>query len=217
MQLTRLSRGWSHDIAAAYRFVTASIVGYHRVFLRHHPSKSNTQELRQMPKGTIKFTCLRINLKRISTFEPDESQIGSLIEFDLKIGNRRLNALSVEVRQRYGTDFQNEPLEVGNVIGYNGPWNSEEFRDLCGQYYRDIIGSSGVGRAIKRGERKLIERVAIRVDRREEINLPSSAETMANAKPDNVDLNVKGADQSLKPSTFLANTERDFPADALIL
>jgi hypothetical protein len=143
---------------------------------------SNTQELRQMPKGTIKFTCLRINLKRISTFEPDEGQIGSLIEFDLKIGNRSLNALSVEVRQRYGTDFQNEPLEVGNVIGYNGPWNSEEFQDLCSQYYRDIIGSSGVGHAIKRGERKLIERVAIRVDRGEEINLPLSAETMADAK-----------------------------------
>jgi len=134
------------------------------------------------PNGTVNFTCLRINLKRISTFEPDQSQIGSLIEFDLNIGDRRLNALSVEVRQRYGTDFQNEPLEVGNVIGYNGPWNSEEFQDLCGQYYRDIIGSSGVGRAIKRGERKLIERVAIKVDRREEINLPSSAEMMADAK-----------------------------------
>ena len=127
-----------------------------------------------MPKGTINFRCIRINLKRISTFEPDESQISSLIEFDLKIGNRRLNALSVEVRQRYGTDFQSEPLEVGNVIGYKGPWNSEEFRDLCGQYYRDIIGPSGVGHAIKRGERKLIERVAIKVNRREEINLPSS-------------------------------------------
>ena len=166
----------------AYRFATASIVSYDKAFLRHPPPNLTLRSLAKMPKGTIKFTCLRINLKRISTFEPDESQIGSLIEFDLKIGDRRLNALSVEVRQRYGTDFQNEPLEVGNVIGYNGPWNSEEFRDLCGQYYRDIIGSSGVGRAIKTGERKLIERVAIRVDRREEINLHSSAETTVDAK-----------------------------------
>jgi hypothetical protein len=135
-----------------------------------------------MLKGTIQFRCIRINLKRILTFISDESQIDSLIEFGLKIGNRRLNALSVEVRQRYGTDFQNEPLEVGNVIGYDGPWNSEEFRDLCGRYYRDIIGSSGVGRAIKRGERKVIERVAIRAKRREEINLPASAETTVDAK-----------------------------------
>lgn len=135
-----------------------------------------------MPKGTIEFKCLRINLKRISTFEPDESQIDSLLEFNLKIGARRLNALSVEVRQRCGTDFRNEPLQVGNVIGCDGPWNSEELRNLCSQYYRDIIGPCGVGRAIKKGDRNLIERVAIRVYRREEINLPSSADATVDAK-----------------------------------
>jgi hypothetical protein len=66
-------------------------------------------------------------------------------------------------------------LEVGNIVGYNGPWNSEEFREFCERYYRDVIGSSGVGPTIKRGERNLIERVAIRLYRQEEINLPSSA------------------------------------------
>ena len=128
-----------------------------------------------MPTGTIEFKCIRINLKRISTFEPDESQIDSLIEFDLKIGDKRLKDLRAEVRQRNGTDFQNQPLEVGNVIGYDGAWNCEEFRDFCGRYYRDVIGSSGMGLSINRGERNLIERVAIQLYRREEINLPSSA------------------------------------------
>ena len=128
-----------------------------------------------MPTGTIEFKCIRINLKRISTFEPNESQIDSLIEFDLKIGDERLRDLSAEVRQRNGTDFQSQPLKVGNVIGYDGPWNYEEFREFCGRYYRDVIGSSGVGRTIHRGERNLIMRVAIRLYRREEINLPSSA------------------------------------------
>jgi hypothetical protein len=66
-------------------------------------------------------------------------------------------------------------LKVGNVIGYDGPWNYEEFREFCGRYYRDVMGSSGVGRTIYRGERNLIMRVAIRLYRREEINLPSSA------------------------------------------
>jgi hypothetical protein len=103
-----------------------------------------------MPTGTIEFKCIRINLKSISTFKPDEGQIDSLIEFDLKIGDERLRDLSAEVRQRNRTDFQSQPLEVGNVIGYTGPWNYEEFRELCGQYYRDVIGSSGVGRTIKR-------------------------------------------------------------------
>jgi hypothetical protein len=135
-----------------------------------------------MPTGTIEFKCIRINLKRISTFEPDESQIDSLIEFDLNIGDQRLRHLSAEVRQRNGTDFQRQPLEVGNVIGYDGPWNYEEFREFCGRYYRDVIGTTGVGRTINRGERNLIERVAIRLYRREEINLPSSAGKMMHAK-----------------------------------
>jgi hypothetical protein len=135
-----------------------------------------------MPTGTIEFKCIRINLKRISTFEPDKSQIDSLIEFDLKIGDERFRDLSAEVRQLSGTDFQSQPLEVGNVIGYDGPWNYEEFREFCGRYYRDVIGSSGMGHTINRGERNLVERVAIRLYRREEINLPSCAEKMMQAK-----------------------------------
>ncbi len=135
-----------------------------------------------MPTGTIKFRCIRINLKRISTFAPDESHIDSLIEFDLKIGDERSRRLKVEVRQLSGTDFQSQPLEVGNAIGYSGPWNYDEFRELCGSYYRDVIGSSGMGPTINRGERNLIERVAIRLYRREEIILPSSAGKSIRAK-----------------------------------
>jgi hypothetical protein len=135
-----------------------------------------------MPTGTIEFKCIRINLKRISTFEPDKSQIDSLIEFDLKIGDERFRDLSAEVRQLNGTDFRSQPLEVGNVIGYDGPWNYEEFREFCGRYYRDVVGSSGMGHTINRGERNLLERVAIRLYRREEINLPSYAEKMMQAK-----------------------------------
>jgi hypothetical protein len=135
-----------------------------------------------MPTGTIEFKCIRINLQRIATFEPDESQIDSLIEFDLTIGDERLRDLSAEVRQLNGTDFQSQPLEVGNIMGYNGPWNYEEFREFCERYYRDVIGSSGMGLSINRGERNLIERVAIQLYRREEINLPSSTRKTMYAK-----------------------------------
>ena len=119
-------------------------------------------------------------MKRVSTFEADERQIDSLIEFDLTIGDERLRDLNAEVRQLNGTDFQSQPLEVGNIMGYNGPWNYEEFREFCERYYRDVIGSSGMGLSINRGERNLIERIAIRLNRREEINL-SFAEKMMHA------------------------------------
>jgi hypothetical protein len=59
-----------------------------------------------------------------------------------------------------------------------GHWNYEEFRELCGRYYRDVIGSSGMGPSISRGERNLIERIAIQLYRREEMNLPYSAGKM---------------------------------------
>jgi hypothetical protein len=127
-----------------------------------------------MPTGTIVFKCIRVNLKRNSTFEPDDNCIDSLIEFDLKIGDRSSRGLKTVVRQPNGTDFQNQPLRVGNVIGYYGPWNDEEFKETCERYYRDIIGSSGIGPAIQRGERNLIERVAIKFRQRQQINLPSS-------------------------------------------
>jgi hypothetical protein len=129
-----------------------------------------------MPTGTIEFKCIRINLKRISAFASDENQIDSLIEFDLKIDGQRLRHLSVEVRQRNGTDFNSQPLEVGNVIGYDGSWNFEDFREFCRRYYCDVIGTCGLAGTIHREERNLIERVAIRFNRREEISLPPSAE-----------------------------------------
>ena len=125
-----------------------------------------------MPTATIEFKCIRINLKRISTFEPDENHIDSLIEFDLTVGDEHLVDLNTEVRQLNGTDFESQTLDVGNVIGYNGPWNYEEFRESCQNYYRAVIGSSGMGPAIKRGQRNLIERVAIQLYRREEIKFP---------------------------------------------
>jgi hypothetical protein len=152
------------------------------VNLRHQAPSATLRPITDMPTGTIEFKCIRINLKRISTFEPDESHIDSLIEFDLEIGDERLRDLSAEVRQLNGTDFQRQPLEVGSIIGYHGPWNYEEFQEFCQEYYRDVIGSSGMGHAINRGERNLIERVAIRSYRREEIHLPSSGEELMHAK-----------------------------------
>jgi hypothetical protein len=130
-----------------------------------------------MPTGTIEFQCVRINLKRISTLESDETQIDSLIEFHFKSGRRRSRCLCVEVRQGSGTDFQSQPLEVGKAIGYDGPWNDEEFRELCQRYYCDVIAACGLGGTINRGARNLIERVAVRFHRREEMNLPHSVET----------------------------------------
>ena len=135
-----------------------------------------------MPRGTIEFKCVRINLKRISPFDSDRAQIDSLIEFCFKIGRQRSRRLCVEVRQESGTDFQSQTLDVGKVIGYGGPWNYGEFRELCRRYYRDVIEACGLGGTINRGERNLIERVAIRFHRREEMSLPPPGERKMRGK-----------------------------------
>jgi hypothetical protein len=126
-----------------------------------------------MPTGTIEFKCIRINLKNTSTFEPNENKIDSLVEFDFTIQDEVSRDLKAEVRQQNGTDFQSHPLEVGPVISYNGPWNHDEFQKFCEKYYRDVIGSCGIGLLIEREQRNLVERVAIEFYRREEIPLPS--------------------------------------------
>ena len=126
-----------------------------------------------MPVGTIEFKCLRVNLKDASTFEPDARWICSLIDFDLVIGDKRLSDLKVEVRQQNGTNLQSQPLEVGHVIPSDAPWDHDEFGHLCQSYYSEVIGSSGIGLLIDRGERQLVERVAIHHYRREQISLPS--------------------------------------------
>src|SRR5437868_14502736 len=98
-----------------------------------------------MSTGRIEFKRIRVNLKRTSTFEPDESQLDSLIEFDFTTGDERLWNLKAEVRQQNGTDFRSQALEVGDIISYNEAWNYDEFRECCEKYYRDVIGSSGIG------------------------------------------------------------------------
>ncbi len=173
----RLARALGDTLSCAFfSFKSKSDINAAKAVKLETIRKARSSTLRtrntEMPTATIEFKCIRINLKRISSFEPDESYIGSLIEFYLKIGDERLRDLKVEVRQLNGTDFQSQPMEVGNVIGYNGHWNYEEFRELCGRYYRDVIESSGMGLSIRRGERNLIERIAIRLYRREEMNLP---------------------------------------------
>jgi hypothetical protein len=81
--------------------------------------------------------------------------------------------LKAEVRQQNRTDYQTQPLEVGRPIAYDGPWNDNEFREYCKKYYREVVGSSGIGALIDKGERNLVERVAIQFYLREEITLPS--------------------------------------------
>lgn len=75
----------------------------------------------------------------------------SRISFDVKIGDREFPGLEVEVRQPFGTDYEGEPIEVGAVKNYKGPWNHAAFSEECERYYRRLVGQSGSAICIPHG------------------------------------------------------------------
>lgn len=71
--------------------------------------------------------------------------------FDLNIGDKAYQNLSVDIKQQVGSNFETSPLEISQPIGYNGPFNHQAFRDAVEKYYRSLVGSSGSGIRISGG------------------------------------------------------------------
>ncbi|UCD51095.1 MAG: hypothetical protein JSW27_00385 [Phycisphaerales bacterium] len=97
-----------------------------------------------MSRAKIRFRSLCQDSQTYASFDQDENHMVSTISFSLEIGDQTYPDMHVEVRQPFGANYENEPLEVASPKGaYSGPWNHNEFSDLCEQYYRRMIGSSG--------------------------------------------------------------------------
>lgn len=99
-----------------------------------------------MAKAIINIKQCVQDIHDISTNQ-DESVMKSRIFFDLIVGDKIYDNIYVEVQHPYGADYQNEPLEVTNPIGYNGPFDHCIFKDEVEKYYRSLFGKSG--RAMK--------------------------------------------------------------------
>ena len=104
----------------------------------------SSSQTRGMTKAKILFRSLRQDSQDYATFQKSAAHVVSVISFDMQIGDQQFSDLPVEARQPYGTNFEDEPLEVSKISGgYRGPWNHSGFADLCEHYYRSLIGSSG--------------------------------------------------------------------------
>ena len=126
-------------------------------------------------KAQITFKSLVQNSQDYSLFESDDSHIVSVIHFDMQIGDQLFRDQSAEVRQPYGTAFESEPLEVKMVSGdYHGPWNHVEFADLCENYYRSFIGSTG-GIRIEGGARFVGKNNLFSRLQQAELNIPDGS------------------------------------------
>lgn len=71
--------------------------------------------------------------------------------FDMQLGDRAYQGLSVDIKQPVGSSFETSPLEISKPNGYNGPFNHHAFREAVEKYYRSLVGSSGSGIRISSG------------------------------------------------------------------
>lgn len=85
-----------------------------------------------MPKAIVIFQKLILDSQDYATFDKNEEHMVSIIHFTLQVEGNQYEDMTVEVRQPYGTDYESEPIEVGEIGGsYRGAWNHREFADLC--------------------------------------------------------------------------------------
>jgi len=97
-----------------------------------------------MSKGKVTFQKLIQDSQDYSSFDKSQDHMVSTIHFILEVEGNRYDDMTVEVRQPYGTNYETEPIEVSEITGsYKGAWNHHQFADLCEDYYRMLIGSSG--------------------------------------------------------------------------
>jgi hypothetical protein len=87
-----------------------------------------------MATAKITFESLQLDSQDYAMFEQSEAHVVSTIRFHMEIDGKQFANLVVGARQPYGTDFESEPLEIGRVTGYQGPWNHAGFAGLCEHY-----------------------------------------------------------------------------------
>jgi hypothetical protein len=96
-----------------------------------------------MSKARVVFQRLFQDSQNIGS---DEDHMVSRVFFTLDVDGKTYEDMYVDVTQPYGTDFQEEPVEVGPPQGsYEGNWNHNEFREAVEHYYRSSVGAQGRG------------------------------------------------------------------------
>jgi len=101
-----------------------------------------------MANALVKFTRL---IQDSQDYGSDDEHMVSRVFFDLTFGDKKYENLSVDIKQQVGSSFETSPLEISSPIGYNGPFNHQEFQNAVEKYYRSLVGSVGFGIHISGG------------------------------------------------------------------
>lgn len=131
-----------------------------------------------MAKVTITFNKVVQDSQNYNSFDKDDDHMVSVIHFTLDVNDRQYQNMQVEIRQPYGTNYAEEPIEVGTIIGaYRGTWNHNKFADLCEEYYRSLIGPDGCAFNIQGVAELRMRDNSIIYRRRVEMDIPEDGAT----------------------------------------
>jgi hypothetical protein len=97
-----------------------------------------------MARFRVQFrTCIQ-DSQDAQAENPSDDHLISRVIFDLAINGRLYRSLYVDVRQPFGTNYIEEPLEVGPPHGdYRGPFPHAQFSEAVEKYYRSLFGPEG--------------------------------------------------------------------------
>jgi hypothetical protein len=105
------------------------------------------REYRERLKGIILIQFLGIiqNSQVLKAENPDEDHLFSQCFFLMNVEGNGWQAMHASVRQPYGEDFGENPIEMATPSGgaCPEPFPYDQFTDLVDAYYRSKIGPSG--------------------------------------------------------------------------
>lgn len=129
-----------------------------------------------MSEATIIFNKVIQDAQNYESFNKNDDYMVSVIHFTLEVKDKQYENMQVEICQPYGTNYEREPIEVGEIIGtYKGTWNHNQFANLCEQYYRNLIGSTG--RSIRGGRGGRMRNNSFISNLRVEMDIPEDGAT----------------------------------------
>lgn len=71
--------------------------------------------------------------------EKNQSMMRARVHFSMTLNGKTFQNLYADISQPYGTDFNDEPVEVGRPVGYDGPFSLQQFSQHVETYYRNWI------------------------------------------------------------------------------
>jgi hypothetical protein len=104
----------------------------------------------------ITFSELIQDIHDLETDNPNEQVMRSRALFALEINGREYGDMSVVLKQPFGTNYAQEPLEVEKPMGpYDcDKWNHNAFHDAVEHYYRSAIGNQSAAINLGPGARR---------------------------------------------------------------